>query len=208
MKKHILTLLFLILLIPAFSQVAVNADGSDADGSAMLDVKSTSAGVLVPRMTLSERNSIGSPATGLMVFQSDDISGFYYYNGSEWDMIGNKIVPDTTEAIPIKYHGTYRYVYPIDNATDVNYITAQTTCSDLDELGYDDWYLPSISELNAMYKQSYLITGLEENDSYKYWSNTEVDGSYAYTLRLDYGAPDPDDKDSPAGHKVRCIRKD
>ena len=68
--------------------VSYNTTGAPADGSAMLDVQSTSKGVLVPRMTATQMAGIGTPATGLMVFQTDDMSGFYYYSGSAWTMVG------------------------------------------------------------------------------------------------------------------------
>ena len=65
--------------------VSINTDGSTAHASALLDVKSTSKGVLVPRMTKAERNAIAAPATGLMVFQNaPDSVGFYYYDGTSW----------------------------------------------------------------------------------------------------------------------------
>jgi hypothetical protein len=35
-------------------------------------------------MTELQRNSIASPAVGLLVFQTDASMGFYYHNGSEW----------------------------------------------------------------------------------------------------------------------------
>lgn len=64
--------------------VGINTDGSQADGSALLDVKSTTQGVLVPRMTAQQRGLIGSPATGLLVYQTDGTAGFYFYNGTTW----------------------------------------------------------------------------------------------------------------------------
>jgi uncharacterized protein (TIGR02145 family) len=63
--------------------VAVNKDGSAADGSAMLDVKATDGGILIPRMTATQRDAISSPATGLMVYVTDD-NKFYYYDGTQW----------------------------------------------------------------------------------------------------------------------------
>ncbi len=72
-----------------FSQsVAINTDGSTANASAMLDVKSTLKGMLIPRMSRTERNAIASPATGLIIFQNaPDSIGLYYYNGSGWTWI-------------------------------------------------------------------------------------------------------------------------
>ena len=62
--------------------VSINTDGSAADGTAMLDIKSTTKGVLVPRMSKTDRNNIASPADGLLVFQdAPDSIGFYFYSG-------------------------------------------------------------------------------------------------------------------------------
>ena len=88
----IITLFIYAILLPvgmAFAQgVGINSDGSPADSSAMLDVKSTSKGLLMPRMTAGQRDSIASPATGLMVYQTDAPAGFYYYNGTAWTSVG------------------------------------------------------------------------------------------------------------------------
>ena len=68
----------------AFSQqgVAVNTDGSNPHPSAMLDVKSTTGGLLAPRMTSAQRLAIASPATGLIVYQTDGTTGLYMNNGT------------------------------------------------------------------------------------------------------------------------------
>jgi len=58
-------------------------DGYSAHSSAMLDVKSDSKGLLIPRLTTIQRTTIPSPATGLLVFDTSE-SVFYYYNGAEW----------------------------------------------------------------------------------------------------------------------------
>jgi hypothetical protein len=47
----------------------INTDGSTANAGAMLDVKNTVKGVLIPRMTKANKNAIPSPATGLLIFQ-------------------------------------------------------------------------------------------------------------------------------------------
>jgi len=53
------------------AQVAINRDGSLPDSSAILDVKSSNKGFLLPRMTHAEVNNIPNPANGLQVYCSD-----------------------------------------------------------------------------------------------------------------------------------------
>jgi hypothetical protein len=72
------------------AQVSINTDGSPPGNSVMLDMKSTDKGFLIPRMTQSERNLIPSPAKGLLIFQTDATAGFYYYDGSAWQVISAK----------------------------------------------------------------------------------------------------------------------
>jgi Protein of unknown function (DUF1566) len=84
-----LTLFFAVLIAIStniFAQgVGINSTGNDADASAMLDVSSTTKGFLPPRMTEAQKNAISTPATGLLVYQTDGTSGLYYYNGSAWE---------------------------------------------------------------------------------------------------------------------------
>ena len=79
-----------MMLFPVLTvaQLAVNTDGSAPHASAMLDVKSTLKGALVPRMTSAQRTGILSPATGLLVYQTDVTPGFYVYDGASWQRIG------------------------------------------------------------------------------------------------------------------------
>ena len=65
------------------AQISINTDNSDPDPSAILDIKSTDKGILIPRMTAAERDAIASPVQGLMVFVTDDNS-FHSYDGSAW----------------------------------------------------------------------------------------------------------------------------
>ncbi|MCD4735301.1 MAG: tail fiber domain-containing protein [Bacteroidales bacterium] len=87
--KNFKILIVTITLFTCYSltaQLAVTTDGSSADGSAMLDIKSTTKGLLIPRMSTSERDAINPAALGLMVFNTDD-NNFYYYDGTAWKII-------------------------------------------------------------------------------------------------------------------------
>ncbi|MCP4000587.1 MAG: hypothetical protein GY727_06740, partial [Gammaproteobacteria bacterium] len=73
------------------AQVAITTDGSAPDGSAMLEVKSTDKGILIPRVALTgttDETTISSPVVSLMIYNtetvSDVTSGFYYWTGTAW----------------------------------------------------------------------------------------------------------------------------
>ncbi len=58
------------------------------DNSAILNISSTNSGLLMPRMTKAQRDAISSPATSLLIYQTDNTPGFYYYNGTAWVSFG------------------------------------------------------------------------------------------------------------------------
>jgi hypothetical protein len=62
--------------------------GTDTpDGSAKLEIASTSQGLLMPRMTESQRDLITDPVEGLIIYQTDETPGFYYYDGTDWQTL-------------------------------------------------------------------------------------------------------------------------
>ena len=92
-KRLLLPLLLCLpVLLPAQS-VAVNTDGSAPDASAILDLKTSTKGLLIPRMLAAEKTAIVSPAKGLLIYQTNGIEGFYYNNGTsetpEWLLLGS-----------------------------------------------------------------------------------------------------------------------
>ena len=110
MKKIILLLIFLFVSL-AHSQVGIGTTSPDA--SAALDIQSSSnnKGILIPRLTQAQRNAIAGPATGLMIFQTDGNVGFYFYDGSSWEDLGqvktvNGTAPDANGDIPLTFLAT------------------------------------------------------------------------------------------------------
>ena len=84
--KTIKSIFVAILIITSYTltaQVSVSTDGSSADASAMLEVKSTNKGFLPPRMTETQRNAIVSPATGLMIYNTTSNS-LDFFNATRW----------------------------------------------------------------------------------------------------------------------------
>jgi len=90
MKKILFfSIIFIFLSTCSYAQgVAINITGAIADTSAILDVSSTTKGLLIPRMTTAERTAIsplGLPQRGLLVY---DISfnQFFFWDGTAWIM--------------------------------------------------------------------------------------------------------------------------
>ena len=69
------------------SQGTVSIGSTTPNASAILDIASTNRGILAPRMTLNQRNNIPSPATGLLIYQTNSSPGFFMFNGTTWTAV-------------------------------------------------------------------------------------------------------------------------
>lgn len=77
-----IALLIIISSTTEAQNMAINNDGTKADTSAILHLKSTNRGLLLPQMTEGQRNTIYLPATGLLIYQTDNVPGFYNNSGT------------------------------------------------------------------------------------------------------------------------------
>lgn len=90
MKKITIIICLLANLAIVKAQNIFPANGSAGIGtnapasSSLLEVKSTTKGVLIPRMTKTQRDAIATPATGLLIYQTNSTPGFYYHTGTTW----------------------------------------------------------------------------------------------------------------------------
>ena len=91
MKRKIYTLFALVGFLSAGSAIAqkqnVGIGTITPDQSAVLDIQSADKGLLIPRLSKDQMYSIKTPATGLMVYQTGEKSGFYFYDGKNWNPI-------------------------------------------------------------------------------------------------------------------------
>jgi len=183
MKKLFTVAISIILLslmtsLNVFSQsgAAINTTGAAADPSAMLDVSSLNRGVLIPRITMAQRALIASPATGLMIYQTDNDTGFYYNAGlsaspvwlqlmpnpanTDLDMNSNKITNLATctqnydaankeyvDAVSAGGGSGSPTMLSDRSASSYNLAGAVNYCRNLNESGYSDWHLPKIDDL-------------------------------------------------------------
>ena len=92
-KKILLLSIFLGCITYISAQgVKIGENTNPADASAMLDVESISKGLLIPRMTSTNRDGISTPATGLMIYNTTD-NTFQFYDGSAWVGLGEGATP-------------------------------------------------------------------------------------------------------------------
>ncbi|HCX22206.1 MAG: hypothetical protein CMB80_16325 [Flammeovirgaceae bacterium] len=85
MYRNFLTLLFLITL---FTSLAQSNDGvgigtTQVASDAIFEVESDNKGVLIPRLTTEQRESVTKVTPGLIVYDSE-INSFFYYDGDDW----------------------------------------------------------------------------------------------------------------------------
>lgn len=110
---------------PVFSQVSINSDGSAPDNSAMLEIKSTNKGLLLPRIDFN--NKPANPPAGLLIFVTANgpfgNNALYLYNGSAWMKMSsaNISIGDATQGGIVFYvdstgqHGYAAMVYDLGN---------------------------------------------------------------------------------------------
>jgi sugar lactone lactonase YvrE len=96
MKKYFVLLTVAVVICGSklsAQQVNISNNNPSQDPTAILEIKSTDKGILLPRITAAQRNAISQPAKGLLVFQTDGTAGFYYYDGNSWlSLTGSAVV--------------------------------------------------------------------------------------------------------------------
>ena len=81
-SRYLLLLIAFFVAANAHAQNIFPSTGSAGIGtttpnaSSLLEIKSTTQGMLIPRMTIAQRNAIASPATGLLIYQTNSTPGF------------------------------------------------------------------------------------------------------------------------------------
>ncbi len=97
MNKIFYTLLLgLLISLQLSAQVKIGDNVTAIDTSALFEMESTEKGLLIPRMTATQRGNINNPATGLLVYQTDGTTGFYYNTGTpttpQWIQLSTALI--------------------------------------------------------------------------------------------------------------------
>jgi hypothetical protein len=189
MKPKILLIVLLLLLLRNVNMKAQNTFPSTGavgigtttpNSSSLLEIKSTTKGILIPRMTLVQRNAIATPATGLLIFQTNNTPGFYYYSGTAWTAVTPKAKDwlltgnagtdssinflGTTDAHPLEFRVNNIKAGYLDNwlsNTSFGYkgLLANTTGQQNTASGYASLY----SNINGSYNSAHGAGALNSN---------------------------------------------
>jgi hypothetical protein len=215
--KQIFTFLAAVLLTATtYAQVGVGTTTPDA--SSVLDITSTTKGLLIPRMLAGDRTAIDTPATGLMVYQTDGTAGFYYYNGSSWSEVAatSKTYSLSTfyaelggYVIQISPNGKHGLVVAmqdqgISNWYEANDLLSNAYNHDADGKEFSDWRLPTKRELNFMYVVYNYGNGASLNAN-SYWSSSEPGGTNAWEQNFSNGVQNGTSKNATT-NSVRAVR--
>jgi len=110
------------------------------DASSLLDITSTTKGFLTPRMTQAQRDLIGTPATGLEIYNTDT-NQFNYYNGVAWTIIESSAGGDSLQT---SYNGGATIAIgaggpvAITNALDTSSLTISSSAATADAFTVTD----------------------------------------------------------------------
>lgn len=141
MLRPVLNLSFALLLSGTVFGQSVGVGTDVPDNSAILEVKSTDKGMLVPRMTSAQRKAIPQPAKGLLVYQTDSLPGFYVNEGlpnfPKWRSVQGT-TSSTVSAASVDQWGTQPLSF-----------LEITTGVPLQELAFDGEYIWGYRSVNA-----------------------------------------------------------
>ncbi|NRD22710.1 hypothetical protein HNV10_05630 [Winogradskyella litoriviva] len=131
-----LKLFVISLLVTGLSYAQVGIGTESPDASSLLDLSSTSQGLLAPRMTTLERTAIVSPAESLLVFDTDEAAFFYYNTASTtWIELANntsvkrdnyKLIKSAADLAPELAAGGSSYLLDTNTLYEINGTIALT----------------------------------------------------------------------------------
>ena len=85
---YLLLSIFLMLVsVPAFAQIGIGTKTPAPSAALEVTSSTNNKGILIPRITATQKDAIASPAQGLLVYQTTAPIGFYYYTGNSWKLM-------------------------------------------------------------------------------------------------------------------------
>jgi hypothetical protein len=85
--KYVLVILILLISANTFAQIGIGTKNPAASAALEVTSSTNNKGILIPRITATQKDAIASPAQGLLVYQTTAPIGFYYYTGNSWKLM-------------------------------------------------------------------------------------------------------------------------
>jgi len=146
LKKKSLFLVVVLLCTITYAQVGIGT--TTPDPSSILEVESSTSGMLTPRMTTAERNAIASPANGLLVYDTD-FDLFYFYDSTSWQSLSSyqrnnyKLVKNVSDlSAELTAGGGTEYLLDTNTLYEINgtiNLTAPINLNDANVIGQDTY---------------------------------------------------------------------
>jgi hypothetical protein len=170
LNRLYLSLLIVAISWQGFSQQSLGINTPNPDPSAALDVSATNKGMLIPRITFANRPT--NPATGLLIYQTDNTPGFYYYDGSMWKFLsnggsGSGTVTAVSANAPLSVtNGSTTPQISLSQADS----TTNGFLSSTDWKNFNNKFtLPSLTSGSLLFSDG---TGIAQNNNKLFWDNT------------------------------------
>lgn len=180
MKKAIFCIGFILFFSRLISQnVGISDVSITPDPSAILEVRATNKGILIPRVSLTSTTSaspITSPAISLIVYNTATVNdvtpGFYYWNGTQWVRFATGNIP---AGITMNC-GTNNYLLKRESATSVS-------CSQILDNGSN-----IMVGISSTYNKFHVEGNVGSNYAIGFFRNNQLSDGYAV-----FGVSNPTD---------------
>ena len=204
-KRRLLYRLFLVLCVTSILLLTYNQqtyaqssgtgikgvgisenDQITPDASALLELQSVERGLLVPRMTTRQRTAIERPANGLLVFDLDTRS-FWYWDGTtnRWKSFTASIWGSANQILGMNGDGTeneYKTLIGTPNQIIVNHSTGQIQLSTPQDIGpnstphFYNIHLSGLLPNAGVYTNSdtLLTTDVPQSGTVGYWTRDNL----------------------------------
>jgi len=153
LKSKLIILVFLVFISSTYAQVGIGTDNPEVSSILDLNPSGNDKGLLIPRLSQAQRDAITSPANGLLIFQTDNTEGFYFYSSANSSWIKLSLAPEvntntqniTTNTASIT--ANYNDKANLDGATFTGVLNSVASLT----IGSSDGSNPSMLILNPNY---------------------------------------------------------
>ena len=143
--------------------------------NAVINIDSTSKGILIPRMTTAQRNAISSPSNSLLIFNTDlKVLQYYDLSVTSWISVGARLPDNVIFSGTLTVNGNITGLGSISATSGINGATGNFTDT-TDATNADNAPLKTLGGM-AVKKKLFVGTNLGVGGDANITGNTTVDG--------------------------------